>query len=100
MCSIQSYQRMCNFAMENIAQNIELSTRYAMFLFLGGLFGGLFVAAFFIIMTFLIIYFMNKNKAPAKESFSELYPVTTTNMPLRFRGCSSRDYGTLRCAIA
>jgi hypothetical protein len=58
---------------------------------------GLFQAIFFMVMAFLIIYFYNKGSK--KESFSETYPITTTNLPQKFH-CHGNDYGTLRCVTA
>ena len=61
---------------------------------------GIFQAIIFMVMAFLIIYFWNQgSKTDKKESFSENYPITTTNMPQRFH-CHARDYGTLRCVSA
>ena len=66
-----------------------------MFVLIAGLIAGIVVALFFIVMTFLIIYFMNKKK-------ESLTIASSANMPLRIRDstCTPNDVGTLRCMIA
>lgn len=68
-------------------------------LLIGGIITGIIAAIIVAVLVFLIIYYSGWGMK--SEKFSEVYPVTTTNLPLKFRdSCSRNDYGTLRCSLA
>lgn len=68
-------------------------------LIISGLVVGIIAALVIAVLVFLIIYY--SGWGTKSEKFSEVYPVTTTNLPLKFRdSCSPNDYGTLRCSLA
>jgi hypothetical protein len=59
---------------------------------------GIIVALYFVVMTVMIMYYINKGK---KESLTVRLGTAAANMPLRFKDeCTVNEIGTLRCAMA